>query len=470
MMSIVSGTALILTGGLTRPLMVPGFNWIGSGRVFDVPVPLILMIVAYIVLSVVLRRTRFGRFVYAVGGNAEASRLIGLPVERVQMTLYVVSGISGAVAGTDARARMLGAAAPNAASPHLLTVIAAIILGGTSLYGGRGSVWGTLLAVLILGTLNNGLTLLDVSSFWQDVTRGIVLMLAVSLDQIRTRGAGRLTWSRRRSDHCRRSSGNSVADQVAKKILDLVRTGNLKPGDQLPPERDLAQMLQVSRPSVREALRGLQILGVVKIAAGRRRLHLVARRRRPARPAAVPASRSTRRTSTRSTRSRVLIDGGIARHGGGAPVGDADIDRLRAIVDGAATAWSPTRSASASPTSSSTAPSRRRPATRSSSASRIRSTCSAWSTGASPRRRRACSSQSLADHEAIVAALAARDRRRGRAGDGRAHAQRPPLDPRRHGEGRDEQGADRRDRRRLVGGRQPHPGAARGIPTARSSR
>ena len=87
-------------------------------------------------------------------------------------------------------AAMLGAAAPNAAGPHLLTVIAAIILGGTSLYGGRGSVWGTLLAVLILGTLNNGLTLLDVSSFWQDVTRGIVLVAAVSLDQIRTRALG----------------------------------------------------------------------------------------------------------------------------------------------------------------------------------------------------------------------------------------------------------------------------------------
>lgn len=189
MMSIVSGAALILTGGLTKPLMVPGFNWIGSGRIFDIPVPPILMLITYIVLSIVLRRTRFGRFVYASGGNAEASRLIGLPVERVQMILYIISGISGAVAGI-VLAAMLGAAAPAAASPHLLTVIAAIILGGTSLYGGRGSVWGTLLAVLILGTLNNGLTLLDVSSFWQDVTRGVVLMLAVSLDQIRTRALG----------------------------------------------------------------------------------------------------------------------------------------------------------------------------------------------------------------------------------------------------------------------------------------
>jgi ribose transport system permease protein len=169
--------------------MAPGFNWIGQGRLFGVPTPLILMVVAYVALSIILARTRFGRFVYATGGNTEASRLIGLPVERVQVTLYIVSGVSGAVAGTMLAAQ-LGAAAPAAAAPHLLTVIAAIILGGTSLYGGRGSVWGTLLAVLILGTLNNGLTLMDVSSFWQDVTRGVVLMLAVSLDQIRTRALG----------------------------------------------------------------------------------------------------------------------------------------------------------------------------------------------------------------------------------------------------------------------------------------
>ncbi len=189
MMSVVSGVALVLTGGLTRPMMVPGFNWVGSGRIFRVPVPLILMLLTFAVLWLVLRRTRFGRYVYAAGGNPDAARLIGVPVDRVVMTLYVVSALSGAVAGT-VLAAMLGAAAPNAASQHLLTVIAAIILGGTSLYGGRGSVWGTLLAVLILGTLANGLTLLDVSSFWQDVTRGIVLVLAVSLDRVRTQAFG----------------------------------------------------------------------------------------------------------------------------------------------------------------------------------------------------------------------------------------------------------------------------------------
>lgn len=189
MMSIVSGLSLVLTGGLTRPMMFPTFNWVGQGRVGGIPIPLVIMAVTFVALWIVLTRTRFGRFVYASGGNAEAARLIGIPVDRTIIVLYVISALSGAVAGIILCA-MLGAAAPTSAGQYLLTVIAAIILGGTSLNGGRGSVWGTLLAILILGTLNNGLTLLNVSSFWQDVTRGVVLMLAVSLDQIRTRALG----------------------------------------------------------------------------------------------------------------------------------------------------------------------------------------------------------------------------------------------------------------------------------------
>jgi ribose transport system permease protein len=189
MMSIVSGIALVLTGGLTSPLMVGGFNWLGSGRILGIPVPLILMAVTFLVLWLILTHTKFGRFVYASGGNAEAARLIGIPVQRTVVTLYIVSGVSGAFAGIILAAE-LGAAGPDVASQSLLTIIAAIILGGTSLQGGRGSVWGTLLAVLILGTLANGMTLLGVSSFWQDVTRGVVLLLAVGLDQARTRAMG----------------------------------------------------------------------------------------------------------------------------------------------------------------------------------------------------------------------------------------------------------------------------------------
>ena len=185
-MSIVTGLSLVLTGGLTQPLTEPAFSWIGTGEIGGVPFPLLLMLVMFVVLWFVLARTPFGRRLYAVGGNPEASLLLGVPVARIQRRLYVLSGFSGALGGV-VLAAMLGAAAPDAAGQSLLTIIAAIILGGTSLFGGRGSLWGTLLAVLILGTLNNGLTLLDVNSFWQQVTRGVVLLLAVGLDQLRLR-------------------------------------------------------------------------------------------------------------------------------------------------------------------------------------------------------------------------------------------------------------------------------------------
>lgn len=185
-MSIFGGAALVMTGGLSKPLIIDGFNWLGSGRIVGVPIPLLIMIAFCVISWWVMTKTRFGREIYAAGGNPDASRIMGINVDRVQVILYVASGVVGAISGI-ILAAMLGAAAPNAAGSHLLTVIAAIILGGTSLYGGRGSVWGTVLAVLILGTLNNGLTLLDVSSFWQEITRGTVLIAAVAFDQIRVR-------------------------------------------------------------------------------------------------------------------------------------------------------------------------------------------------------------------------------------------------------------------------------------------
>ena len=185
-MSIITGFSLVLTGGLTKSMMLPEFNYIGVGRIFNVPIPLIIMLLVMFLLWVLMSKTKFGRFLYASGNNPDASLLLGVPVVRVQFYLYVLSGLSGAIAGVLLTA-MLGAAAPNAAGSHLLTIIAAIILGGTSLYGGIGSVWGTLFAVLILGTINNGLTLMNVSSSWQEVAKGTVLILAVGLDQWRMR-------------------------------------------------------------------------------------------------------------------------------------------------------------------------------------------------------------------------------------------------------------------------------------------
>lgn len=182
-MSIVRGLAFVLTGGLTGTILDSGFAVIGRGEVAGVPVPLIILLIWFAVASIVMSYTRFGRDLYSIGGNAEASRLAGIPVDRRKIAVYVISGSAASVAGI-VLASQLGAGAPQSAAGVELTVITAVILGGTSLAGGKGTVWGTMLGVFIMGVLNNGLALLRVSSFYQEVFRGAVLLLAVAMDQL----------------------------------------------------------------------------------------------------------------------------------------------------------------------------------------------------------------------------------------------------------------------------------------------
>jgi len=186
MLSIVRGFAFVLSGGLTRDIFDEGFGFLGRGYLLGIPFQVIVMAILFLLAAWVMRQTTFGRSIYAIGGNAQAARLAGLPVRRLQMTVYILSGLSAAIGGVFL-ASQLSAGAPAAATGIELSVIAAVILGGSSLNGGKGTIWGTLLGVLILGTLNNGLTLLNVSSYYQDVARGVVLLLAVGLDQLRLR-------------------------------------------------------------------------------------------------------------------------------------------------------------------------------------------------------------------------------------------------------------------------------------------
>jgi ribose transport system permease protein len=185
-LSIVRGLAFAFSGGLTQSISDPSFQFLGRGFVFGIPFPAIVMVVLFLLTAWVMSWTVFGRNIYAIGGNAQASRLAGIAVTPLRMTVYILSGLSAALGGIFL-ASQLGAAAPQAALGLELSVIAAVILGGTSLSGGKGTIWGTLLGVLIMGTLNNGLTLLNVSSYYQDVARGTVLLLAVGLDQLRQR-------------------------------------------------------------------------------------------------------------------------------------------------------------------------------------------------------------------------------------------------------------------------------------------
>jgi ribose transport system permease protein len=189
-LSIARGLALVSSGGLTQTIDDEGFAFLGQGRVAGVPFQVLVMVVLFLLVAWVMKSTVFGRSIYAVGGNPHASRLAGLPVSGLQMAVYVISGFSAALGGVFL-ASQLSAGAPAAAAGIELSVIAAVILGGTSLSGGKGTIMGTLLGVLILGTLNNGLTLLNVSSYYQEVARGIVLLFAVGLDQLRLRLANR---------------------------------------------------------------------------------------------------------------------------------------------------------------------------------------------------------------------------------------------------------------------------------------
>lgn len=185
-LSIARGLSLVYSGGLTESIDNDAFAFLGRGFVAGIPFQVIVLALLALLAAWVMRFTVFGRSIYAIGGNPQASRLAGLPVSRLQMTVYILSALSAVLAGVFS-ASQLGAGAPTASTGIELSVIAAVILGGTSLSGGKGTIAGTLLGVLILGTLNNGLTLLNVSSYYQEIARGLVLLLAVALDQIRLR-------------------------------------------------------------------------------------------------------------------------------------------------------------------------------------------------------------------------------------------------------------------------------------------
>lgn len=183
-LSIASGLAFVLSSGRTNLIASESFRLLGIGRFAGIPLPILIMGVVFIGTHLLLSFSRYGRAIYAVGGNAEAARLSGVDVGSVRRKAYLLSSLSAGVAGLILAAQ-LGAAAPQSARGYELQVIAAVILGGTSLTGGAGNAIGTLLGVLTLGTLRNGLDLMHVDFYWQEVVMGIALGLAVSADRLR---------------------------------------------------------------------------------------------------------------------------------------------------------------------------------------------------------------------------------------------------------------------------------------------
>ncbi|MFG6146965.1 ABC transporter permease subunit [Halobacillus sp. B23F22_1] len=183
-MTIFRGATLVYTEG--RPITGLSdsfsFEMIGKGYVFGIPFPVILMLIAFGVLFFILRNTVFGRHVYSVGGNEEASILSGIRADRVKIWVYSITGMLSVLAGIILTSR-LNSAQPTAGTMYELDAIAAVVLGGTSLTGGRGWITGTLIGALIIGVLDNGLNLLNVSSFYQQIVKGGVILLAVVLDR-----------------------------------------------------------------------------------------------------------------------------------------------------------------------------------------------------------------------------------------------------------------------------------------------
>lgn len=183
MLTIARGLTKLYTGGEAITGLGDTFVAIGSGRLLGIPNQVWIAVGIVVAATVLLKRTRFGRYVYAVGGNEEAAKLSGLNVKRVKLMVYTVAGALSAVGGLIVTSR-LNSATPIAGEGFELDSIAAVVIGGTSLSGGRGSVLGTVLGALIIGVLNSGLVIIGVDPFWQTAIKGLVILLAVVVDRL----------------------------------------------------------------------------------------------------------------------------------------------------------------------------------------------------------------------------------------------------------------------------------------------
>lgn len=181
-MTIFRGVTYVYTNGTPISGLAGSFSAIGNKKLGILPVPVMITIVTVLIAYYALTQTRFGRYLYALGGNEDSARLSGINTDRIKTLVYVVSGMAAALSGVIVTSR-IGSASPNAGSGFELDAIAAVVIGGTSLSGGEGSVMGTIIGALIIGVLNNGLNLMNVSPFYQSIVKGAVILIAVLLDK-----------------------------------------------------------------------------------------------------------------------------------------------------------------------------------------------------------------------------------------------------------------------------------------------
>lgn len=185
-MSILRGIAMIVTKAVSVQSTVKEFQKIGAGNTLGLPNPVLIMIVVFAVFYYILKHTKFGRYIYAIGGNQKAAALAGLPVVKIKLIVYLIEGALVATSAFILASRM-NSGQPNAGVGFEMEVISAVILGGISMAGGTGKLVGAFLGMLILGVVSNGLVLMNVSSFYQQIVRGLVIILAVYMDGKRRR-------------------------------------------------------------------------------------------------------------------------------------------------------------------------------------------------------------------------------------------------------------------------------------------
>lgn len=182
MLTMARGFTMLWTEGHPITGLGDSFGFLGTGWFLGIPMPVWISAVVVVLSIILVRKTRFGRYIYAIGGNENAARLSGIPITKIKIWVYSLAGILAAVGAVLVTSR-LDSAQPNAGLSYELDAIAAVVIGGTSLAGGRGTIIGTVLGAIIIGVLNNGLVLLNVSPFWQQVVKGIVILLAVIIDK-----------------------------------------------------------------------------------------------------------------------------------------------------------------------------------------------------------------------------------------------------------------------------------------------
>lgn len=182
MMNIASGIAYVYTGGQSTRITDKMFIAIGTGYLFNViPLPVVYMVILIAIFSFLLSKTKFGTYVYAIGGNREAARLSGVPIKKIEIIVFTLSGALAAFAGLVLCSRMYSGQ-PSVGSGYELDAIAACVLGGTSMTGGKGRISGTVFGAMVIGIISNGLNLIGVSSYWQLIIKGLIIACAVLLD------------------------------------------------------------------------------------------------------------------------------------------------------------------------------------------------------------------------------------------------------------------------------------------------